>query len=251
MQTDLTDREILQLAAQINIMYETQMQKEIAMQKRERRLKEVLTNISHDIRTPLTSLKGYFELFIEEEDEVKRKSYIDVIRRRTEDLSDLLEELFTYTKLQNEAYVLEMKKQNFTKILLECLFSFHEQFKEKKIEPQLEIAEQPFNIICNDVAVRRVISNILRNALLHGNGLTQIRYEIQGEKAYFCCKNGIENPEEIDIERVFEQFYKADVVRSGKSNGLGLSIAKELVEKMGGKIEAHLEESLFVVELWL
>lgn len=250
-QTDLVKSEVLELAGQINALYDIQLEKEISLQKKERQLQNTLTNISHDIRTPLTSLKGYFELLLEEEEEGKRQKDIAVIRKRIADLTELLEELFTYAKLQNEGYELEMKKQDFTKIVLECLFSFHEQLQEKQIEPVMHVREQSLEIYCNDVAVKRVISNIIRNALLHGNGHVEIGYEIREQGAYFFCKNEVENVEDIDIRQVFERFYKADAARSNVSSGLGLSIARELVEKMGGKMAAHIEETCFVAEVWL
>lgn len=249
--TDLVKTEVIELAGQINALYEIQIQKEISLRKKERQMQDTLTNISHDIRTPLTSLKGYFELLLEEDREERRQNHIDVIRRRIRDLAELLEELFTYTKLQNESYELEMKKQDLTPIILDCLFSFHEQFKEKRLQPVLCVSEESLEICCNDVAVRRVISNMIRNALVHGNGQMEIYYEIREGQAYFCCKNGVKNPEEIDIEQVFERFYKADTARSGTSNGLGLSIARELIEKMGGEIEAHIEKEWFVTEFWI
>lgn len=248
-QTDLCNKELLELAGQVNGMADRQEEESISIRKKERELKEALTNISHDIRTPLTSLKGFFELYTEEEDKERKEYYRKVIRERMEDLTVLLEELFTYTKLQNETYELVLERQDFTKLVLDSLFSFYEQWKEKGIRPNLQVEESSAMVLCNDLGVKRILANVLRNAIVHGDGTIEIVYRVLPRGILFQCYNGCMKGEEVDVERVFERFYKGDSARRETSSGLGLAIARELALRMEGRMEAKMEKGSFFVEI--
>ena len=253
--TDLKSKEILQLAELINDMCENHNKKEVILLNKDKRLKETLTSVSHDIRTPLTSLKGYFELLMSEEDMDKKLQYAGVMSERMDNLSDLLDELFTYSKLQNQDYQMEMSEQDMTKLTLETIFSFYEIFKEKGYEPSLDIDEKSYMVMCNDVAVKRVISNVIKNALVHGMGDIKLSYKMEERNndrkvIKFTCENTIPHPENMDITQVFDRFYKADRARKEKSTGLGLAIANEMVERMGGKIEARLVGDIFKIVIY-
>lgn len=248
-QTDLRSKEILKLADKVNAMADRHEKERISIRKKERQLKEALTNISHDIRTPLTSLKGFFELYTQERDEGKKEYYRRVIWERTEELTLMLEELFTYTKLQNETYELLLEQQDFTKLVLDSLFSFYEQWKEEGVSPKLRVEESPAMILCNDIAVKRILANVLRNAMVHGDGTIEIVYRVLPRGILFQCYNGCMEGEEVEVERVFERFYKGDSARRETSSGLGLSIARELARRMDGKMEAKMEKGRFLVEI--
>ncbi len=244
---DIIEKEVLELTSLINIMYEEHKAKESILKEKDKRLKAAMAGISHDIRTPLTSLRGFFELLESENDTEKKTNYSKIIDGKLTELTELLEELFTYTKLQNEDYVLELKKYDFTKIVIGTLFSFYGIFKEKNIEAEIDIDEEPVMITCNYVAVKRIISNILKNAVLHGSGDISIMYKTGNGRVEFLCKNRVSNPWEIDILQVFDRFYKADAARTKGSTGLGLSVAKELAGRMGGEISASVKDGMFIV----
>lgn len=246
---DIIEHEILKLTDLVNLMYEEHKIKENILKEKDKRLKSALAGISHDIRTPLTSLKGYFELLEIETDIQKRQEYSDIINKKLSELTELLEELFMYTKLQNEEYVLELEENNLSQIVLGTLFSFHNEFKKRNIIVDVDIDEEPVVLLCNDTAVKRVVSNILKNAMLHGSGNINITYKIKTGRVEFCCRNSISNPEEIDISQVFDRFYKADTARGKGSTGLGLSVARELADRMGGGLTASVEYGQFVIRL--
>ena len=246
---DIIEKEILNLTSLINLMCEEHKVKENILKEKDKRLKIAMAGISHDIRTPLTSLRGFFELLETETDTEKKKKYRKIIDGKLIELTELLEELFTYTKLQNEDYVLELGRYDFTKIVLGTLFSFYGTFKEKNIETELDIYEEQVIVTCNDVAVKRMLSNILKNAMLHGSGKIEIIYKTENGRVEFLCKNSVENPWEIDISQVFDRFYKADMARSKGSTGLGLSVAKELAGRMGGDISACIKDGMFIIKL--
>lgn len=249
LQTDLNDQDIINLTVQINTLLDKQEHKEIEIRKKELHLKETIANISHDIRTPLTSIKGFFELYLREKDEKQKKYYDKVIRERLEDVTLLLEELFTYTKLQNASYKLELEETNFSRIVMNCLFDFYEQWQENQITPKLEIDEAPAMVLCNESAVKRILTNVLRNATIHGKNSIQISYQIQDGQVLFRCSNPVADTENPDPEQVFDRFYRADTARSQTSNGLGLSIAMELTQRMDGNIQATMEDGIFTIEV--
>ena len=218
-------------------------------QHNEMQLKETITNLSHDIRTPLTSLDGYFQLLQQSDSEEERRKYVGIIQSRISSLKEMLEELFTYTRLQDADYELETGRIDFGKCAYDTVFSFYDEFQNRGIEPQVDFCGGHLFVRANDEAVRRALQNLIRNALVHGHtGISLELFEENG-KAVFRCSNDVAHPEEIDIERVFSRFYKADSARTHTSTGLGLSIAKGLVERMDGEIRAELEEERFVVEI--
>ncbi len=263
LRTSITERNILNLVQQINEIYEKHEKTELELRRKERYMKEMITSVSHDIRTPLTSLKGYFHLLMQEKEkqnqdmtdedcevmEHRRQEYAAIMNERMNTLTALLDELFTYTKLQDEDYRLELARQDFTRLVLDTLFSFYELFKQEHIEPKLDICEETIQVMCNDVAVKRVLANIIRNALLHGAGDICLEYgrTDAGDTVFFRCENTVSNPEDIDTDMLFRRFYKADKARSRSSTGLGLAIAKEMAERMNGRIEADISGDRFII----
>lgn len=213
----------------------------------DRSLKDSLTGISHDIRTPLTSLNGYFQLLEDTEDPEERARYSAVIKARIRDLESMLENLFSYTKLQNSDYKLPMSRINFTECVIDTTLAFYEQFSEKGITPSIDIDESPACIYGNTAAACRILQNILKNALEHGTEHISVSLHTEGAKTVFRCVNKCKAPDEIDISGVFKKFYKADPARSDTSTGLGLTIARELARRMSGTLEASLEEDVFSI----
>ncbi len=242
-------KEFEDLAGHINVLNEKCRKQVWEYRQKDERLKEAITNLSHDIRTPLTSLGGYFDLLCDCEEEQDEERYQQIIRERIQTLETMLEELFTYTKLQNDAYVLELQKENITKIVCDNILSFYQEIKKRKIEPDIRVEEDNVWIWGNQTAAARIIQNIIRNALLHGSGGLEIRAGRENRIYSFECSNTVENPEEIDVEQVFTRFYKSDSARQAASTGLGLAITKELTERMGGTICARLEGNCFCIRV--
>ena len=217
--------------------------------KNEEHLKETITNLSHDIRTPLTSLDGYFQLLAQSDSEEEQRHYIEVIQSRISSLKDILEELFTYTKLQNEQYELKMETVDFGKCVYDTVFSFYDEFQTKGLEPEIDFCEENILIEGNTEAIRRILQNIIKNALVHGSQKIRMKLFSENNDIIFLCENDLENPGDIDIKKIFSKFYKADTARTSNTTGLGLSIAKSLVERMDGTIIAKIENDMFLIRV--
>lgn len=216
-------------------------------QKKENKIAETYTSLSHDIRTPLTSLDGYVQLLEDCEDADEQKRYLKIIHERIDSLKDMLEELFTYTKLKNESYHLELSECNLNKILKTTIFSYYDDWKNNNIEPEIDITVTLLVIQGNQQALNRIVQNLLKNAVEHGQKRIGISLQKTENQAVLKVYNHVENAEEIDVSQVFERFYKQDKARSQTSTGLGLSIAKEFVLRMNGEINASVVEKVFCI----
>ena len=247
-----------QFKQRVNRFVEQWHKKRAEAAKKEQMISD--TNLSHDIRTPLTSLDGYFQLLKDEKDEKLQAHYIGIIQERIASLKDILEELFMFTKLKNDTFNLEMDKCCVSRLLKQTVFSYYDEWKMRGIEPVVDICDEQIFILANTQALKRVFQNVIKNGLVHGKSDIEIKlYTIESGKnagsdrenkvVNIVVSNTIDDPENIDTSQVFERFYKADEARSVTSSGLGLSIAKELVERMGGKINAQIEDNRFCINI--
>jgi signal transduction histidine kinase len=217
--------------------------------RKEKMIADTYTNLSHDIRTPLTSLDGYFQLLRDSKDEQDKNRYIGIIQERITSLKEMLEELFTFTKLRNESFKLELSTICVNKILKNTCFSYYDELVKREITPDIRITDKPLYISGNEQALWRVIQNVIKNALDHGEKSLCVILEKENDSVVLEIGNALRKDEHVDVSQVFERFYKSDSARSQTSTGLGLSIAKEFVQKMNGTITARIEGEMFWVEM--
>ncbi len=245
--SNLPFKELDNLNKEINELLEN-VQRIIAKHSSEDRLlKEAITNISHDIRTPLTSLDGYFQLLARSESEEERQKYIAIIDERIDNLKYMLEELFTYTKLRNDTYQLQLEKIDFSRSVYDTLFSFYEEINSRGIEPQIDFSDEQIFVNGNNEAIKRILQNILKNAFDHGTERLILSMKRNGGSVVFVCSNVIHSDDEIDLSQIFTRFYKANPARTHSSTGLGLSIAKQLAQRMNGSLSASVSENMFTI----
>lgn len=251
--TDIDFKEVDQLVLALNEMIDRNDKLRITYQHQDEELRDIVMNLSHDIRTPLTSLDGYFQLLVETESAIERARYSEVIQGRIKSLSELLEQLFMYMKVQNGAYEVSIEPLQMNRILYDVILSYYEEFTSKNIEPKIHIPEQIIVARVNKAAFERVLHNIIKNALEHGRTFWEFLLEEDREDIIIRCRNeyGEENP--LIVHELFNRFYKANTARTNTSTGLGLSIAKTLVEKMEGTIGANIikEDDKNILEIWI
>lgn len=240
---------VAELTDELNTLIEqtAALRKEIA--DNESHLKDTIINLSHDIRTPLTSMDGYFQLLLKSDDPEERQQYAAVISDRLSSLKEMLDELFTYAKLTNKAYEVELSPCAVNEILLSVLFSFYKDIKQRGIEPLIDIPEQDVFIQGSEPALRRIFQNILKNCIEHGNDKLYVRLINTTGTVQIFLENDYQTQEPIAADKVFDRFYKADKARSRTSTGLGLSIAKELVERLNGSITSVAQNGKFSILL--
>ncbi|HHV42456.1 MAG TPA: HAMP domain-containing histidine kinase [Clostridiaceae bacterium] len=218
---------------------------------------DTITGLSHDIRTPLASLDGYIQLLQESDDEKKFSHSLDIMSRRVNSLTQILDELFTYAKLQHEEYQLTLQELDFNQLLQQTLFAFYDDFAQNNIEPLLELPETPVMIKAQPEAVIRILQNIIKNVLDHGAGdvhlslMTNANTHSPAGKPTVTlnCSNSLPEDAAPNPDEIFLQFYKGNPSRQKSSTGLGLSIARGLAEKMGATLEVEVKNKSFIVLL--
>ena len=237
------------LSDRLNDLLELRRKEKRYYQEKETLIADTYTNLSHDIRTPLTSLDGYFQLMEACENVEKQRRYLNIIHERIHSLNEMLEELFMFTKLKNESYRLELTSCCINRILKETVFSYYDDWVRREIQPDIQITEEQLYIDGNKQGLSRIIQNVIKNGLDHGEKKIRIVLKREQNRAVLRISNQVIASEQIDIEHVFDRFYKADAARSKTSTGLGLSIAREFVRRMNGEIGAKIEENEFIVEM--
>jgi len=247
--SELPFKEANELVMRVNDICNRYQDESIVIERNENNLKEAIANLSHDIRTPLTSLDGYVQLLVMSDSAEDKEHYMQIIQNRISSLKELLEELFTYTKMQDQNYELSCVKMDGRQCVCETVLAFYEDFETRGLEPEVSFCEEELPIWANEVALRRVIQNLVKNALEHGTNRLGLRLEKKNENLYFCCYNDKKETEIIDVEKIFERFYKGDKARTTTSTGLGLAIAKGLVDRLHGDIRASVNEGLFTIEI--
>ena len=237
------------LSDRLNDLLELRRKEKQYYQEKETLIADTYTNLSHDIRTPLTSLYGYFQLMEACENVEEQRRYLNIIHERIHSLNEMLEELFMFTKLKNESYRLELTSCCINRILKETVFSYYDDWVRREIQPDIQITEEQLYIDGNKQGLSRIIQNVIKNGLDHGEKKIRIVLKREQNRAVLRISNQVIASEQIDIEHVFDRFYKADAARSKTSTGLGLSIAREFVRRMNGEIGAKIEENEFIVEM--
>ena len=237
------------LSDRLNDLLELRRKEKQYYQEKETLIADTYTNLSHDIRTPLTSLDGYFQLMEACENVEEQRRYLNIIHERIHSLNEMLEELFMFTKLKNESYSLELTPCCINRILKETVFSYYDDWVRREIQPDIQITEEQLYMDGNKQGLSRIIQNVIKNGLDHGEKKIRIVLKREQNQAVLRISNQVTASEQIDIEHVFDRFYKADAARSKTSTGLGLSIAREFVRRMNGEIGAKIEENEFIVEM--
>lgn len=204
--------------------------------------KKMISNISHDLRTPLTSMLGYIELVLNDDtlSEEEKRQYVKIVYDKGNHLYNLMEEFFRLSKLESKDVRLEIKKINISEIIRQNIISFFNEFKRFNMEPQINIPEKDIYALGDEKALNRILSNLINNALKYGSQGTNIGISLREDKDHVFVDvgdNGAGIPKE-EIDYVFDRLYTVEKSRklNLKSSGLGLTIAKKLVEALGGNI---------------
>lgn len=223
----------------------------------ERQKNELITNVSHDLRTPLTSIMGYLRLLSDAKYENREQydEYIKIAFSKSEQLKNLIEDLFEYTKLTNENIVLEKQKVCINEMLDQLIEELVPQAEEHGLSFLKEFPDERIQAIVDPEKIVRVFENLLMNAIKYSMDDGEIKVSLQKEQDNI--KISIENPSEEftqqELENLFERFYKKDQSRSrvSEGSGLGLAIAKSIIELQGGEIRAEYEDGvvMFIILL--
>ena len=209
-------------------------------------LKRTITNISHDLRTPLTAIKGYIDLIKEENSNKKNEKYIKIIEKKSNELVELTEQLFDFSKTLDMN--IEINKENccINEILEETLVDYYTIFKVKNIKPEILLCEEKVYRMVNKASIVRIFENILSNILKYSNNNFKVELKNSGKIIF---SNKATNLDETTVQKIFDRYFTVENAK--KATGLGLSIAKQLVELNNGTINAKYIKDILIIEIEL
>ena len=237
-----SDDELGQLCRDFEVMRSALAQNFSEMWRQVEERKRLNGAFAHDLRTPLTAIYGYLNLLKKEECPEHIKRYLDAIENRAQALKQLTEELFRYTIVISEAEEMTLQVLTLNGILESSISVYYSVLKQNHIVPEISISDQQITGRVNENALSRVLGNILSNAVKYSDGDLKIVLSEDGEIRISNHASGLS---EVQAERLFDRFYTVNTAR--KSTGLGLSIAKALMEKMGGTITADYRENVLEI----
>ena len=221
--------------------------------KSERFKTELITNVSHDLKTPLTSIVTYIDLLQKEDiQDEKAKEYINTIARQSKKLKKLTEDLIDASKASSGALNVNMERVNISELLRQSSAEYGERMEAVNITPVVNMPEEDIYVRADGRLLWRVVENLLQNICRHGMPGTRAYLEARTEngRAVVSFKNISQQQLNIPVEELLERFVQGDESRSRGGSGLGLSIAESLTELMKGKLKLSLDGDLFKVELW-
>mgnify|MGYP002764446592 CR=1 FL=1 len=248
--TSTSDKDLDRLVSKINLLYDRRQKVNAEKKKVEEDLRASISNMSHDLRTPLTSIMGYMQLVrsprISDKD---KEEYMDIIESRTKSLQALISSFYELSRIEGNEYKFDYKKINLSALLCENIASFYNDFMTNGIEPIIEINEKVSDIIADENAVNRIFANLINNMIKHGKSFVKISLREEGKIIVSEFINGAPDLSEEDLEKIFDRFYTVDKSRSDRNTGLGLCITRSLVTQLGHEIKAKLEDGKLVISI--
>ena len=250
--TKSVDKDVENLVQNINLIFDSKQKVVAEKKKKEEELRASISNMSHDLRTPLTSIMGYLQMIKSEKpSEADKKEYIDIVEKRTKSLQKLISSFYDLSRIEGNEYNFNYKKVNLSNVLCENIAVFYNDFINNNIEPVIEIEEGIKEIISDEGAITRIFSNLIGNMIKHGENYVKISLKQENNIIITEFTNKATGLTQENVDKLFNRFYTVDNSRSDRNTGLGLYITKVLVEKLGYNITAKLEnENLKIKISW-
>lgn len=244
---ELLTEDLNTLATNINKCLKAEEILRLESIREEKRFKEIIANIAHDLRTPLTAIKGYQQLIEKDQLTDYQQEKLQIAQKHAKELGRLIASFFEYSYLISSDIKLHMERINITNLLTECLAESVISFEEKGLSIVYEEASNIFVMADREMTLR-MLHNLIRNCIIHSAGDIEVSI-VSEDNAKISFRNPIRAGHEIDINRIFDRFYTADKARNKTTTGLGLHIVKLLAGQMGGRTGAVLQDNK--IEIWV
>ena len=240
------DKDIVMLAEKLNHGLRELRKEHLQYHQGNAELKTAITNISHDLRTPLTAICGYLDMLDKTDDKEKQARYIEIMKERSGMMKQLTEELFKYSMIISDEEELTTETVYINQLLAECISGFYPALSEKGITPDISISDKRIERNVNKAALTRVFTNLLNNAVKYSDGDLKI---ILTDECEIVFSNHAKGLSAATVEQLFDRFYTVQTAYN--STGIGLSIVRALVERMHGRVSASYENECLSVRIVL
>lgn len=220
----------------INEMLKAVRQERVAFERWEQEFRKQIEGLSHDLRTPLTSVSGYLKLMDREDLSPENRENLEVALRKTAALQRLITQFYDYSRFSARDYALEVENVDIARVLRECIVDYYQEFAEKNLDIEIQIPDRPVCVTASQEALERIFLNLIQNCLRYAQCAVKIGLTENGNVFF---RNDAEGMGEEEAQRLFERFYVRDAARSQGSTGLGLATARALAEKMGASLKAE------------
>lgn len=247
--TNTHNKNLARFATKINQLIHLFKQDQQHNHTREMNLKREITNISHDLRTPLTSIKGFSELLSNPSlTEAEKDEYLAVVQKKIDNLTNVVDLFYELSQLDSLDKKMVMQKNFLDQIVIETMLTFYGEFEKKHLQVQIdEHAVSP--ILADKKATDRIVANIIHNALAYSKSAVTIDLIEDNEYIRLRVTNDVETFNVAELQRIFDRTFRMDSSRTGEQLGLGLHIVQQLIEKQGGNAVADVTGDEFILEV--
>ena len=232
----LNDKDVERLAETINTTMQVQKQLRIDIMNREERLKQNISDIAHDLRTQLASIRGYITL-LKNCTEQEKKEYLNIIERKSEELNLLINNFYEVSLYDNSSLEIQTTSIDIVQIIMEIVISNYSLIKNNEIEINNRLPEKQIKIYGEEIICKRIIQNLISNSIKYSTGYISIELDEFDNEVIFIIRNSVLDLKKSELEHLFERFYTVDKSRNSSGSGLGLYIVKLLLEKIGGEVK--------------
>lgn len=245
---EFSNKELNELLLKINKMITYVRYKELDLERKNKSLKKEITNIIHDLRTPLTSSLGYIDLILKSNlSKEEQERELKIVENRLLRLEELINSFFEFSIITTDNKKIDMEQTNLVAVVEECISHYYDDFTEKKRKVVFVNGIKKYNILSNAEILKRIIDNLISNSLKHSNSDLIIKLSKKND-IKLSFENDIVDTN-IDIEHIFDEFYTSDISRTKGNTGLGLAIAKEFTEMLGGNISANKLKNKLIIKI--
>lgn len=240
----LADNSVTALATEMNKNLEHQKQLKFRTEQVERSMKQSVSDIAHDLRTPLTVIKGNLQM-LEASEQLSEKGceYLRVCIDKTDAMKQMADEFFELSVLESDSGAVRLSRIDLTSLLVEFILDSEAVIRCRGIEPDIQLPEKSMYVMADESMLQRMLSNLLNNILKHARSSFELSLSLKGDKTVLSFSNELRPDESLDTDRLFERTYRGDKARNGSGAGLGLYIVKLLAEKQNAAVQAIIRDN--------
>ncbi|WP_413375702.1 sensor histidine kinase [Alkalihalobacillus sp. 1P02AB] len=247
--TNTHNKSLIRFITKINQLIHLFKQDQQHTQKREKELKQEITNISHDLRTPLTSIKGFSELLTDPSlTKEEKEEFLAIVQKKIDHLTMMVDSFYELSQLDSSDKKFLMQQQFLDQIVVEALLMFYEDFEKSQLNIQVDEVSVS-SIMADKKATNRIVANIIQNALRYAKSYVTITFIEEDGYIGLRVVNDVEEFDHAELNRIFDRTFRMDTSRTGGQLGLGLHIVQQLIDKQEGKVAVDVHENEFRMDV--